>query len=378
MVDWERVEQLRSKGWDWDSIAEDPKTHFTPPEGIEDSGKALKALYFSRKSRGQTTKKKKGETKETASQRIKKGLIPAGIVVAILGGIWFGFAMETSLVGVWLVAYPYVLLVAIAGVVLMAIGLILGTARLSEVWKKPVAIGIVLGLVISGGLALFAGSLGVPNLHPPYNEPTGQGWESETPRNSLWTSGDNRPVFFFYGSVGCPYCAASSWAVYVALSQFGTLTGTGSGNSVEDNVPEITLDSSSLSSTYINWDVKEGNDFGSTSDEPGTSLVESAYLNYYNVPPNGGGIPFYVVGGIFIHPGALVNPTTSGLSGLSPQTVQSILNDPSSNQAVYSAIHTGAIYLEAFLYEADVIAGITPPSSVASDGNVMTIVHEIT
>jgi len=375
MVDWERVEQLRSKGWDWDSIAEDPKTHFTPPEGIEDSGKALKALYLSRKSRGQITKKK-GETKESTTVRIKKALVPVGLTIAIIGGIWFAFAYEVSLVGVWLLAFPYVMLVAIAGVVIMATGLVLATARLRDVWKKPVAVGIVLGLLLAGTLALFAGSLGVPNLHPAFNEATGQSWEGTSPRNSPWEQ-NGLPVFFFYGAIGCPYCAASSWAIWEAMGDngpFGTLSNTGQGNSVEDNIPEITT----LTSNYISLDVKEGNDFGSTSDEPGTSLVESAYLNYYNVPPSGGGIPFYVVGGMFIHPGALINPSTSNLAGLSPSAVLSIIANPSSNTQVYNAIHTATIYLEAYLYKADQLAGITPPASVTSNSDVMNIVSQIT
>jgi hypothetical protein len=47
MVDWERVEKLRSKGKDWNFIAKDKKASFTPPEGIDDAGKALEALFYS-------------------------------------------------------------------------------------------------------------------------------------------------------------------------------------------------------------------------------------------------------------------------------------------------------------------------------------------
>jgi hypothetical protein len=47
MVDWERVEELRSKGKDWDSIAKDGKADFNPPEGTDDAGRALEALFRS-------------------------------------------------------------------------------------------------------------------------------------------------------------------------------------------------------------------------------------------------------------------------------------------------------------------------------------------
>jgi hypothetical protein len=374
MVDWERVEQLRSKGWDWDSIAEDPKAEYTPPEGIEDSGKALKALYYSRKSRGQS-KGKKQETKESFPARLKKGLIPIGLTIAIIGLIWFLFALEASQVGVWLKAFPWVLLVAIAGVVIMATGFVMGTGRLSESWKKPVVVGIVVGLVLSGMLALFAASLGIPNLSPnTFQEGTGQGWKSETPRNPQWTSGGN-PVLFFYGSLGCMYCAASSWAIRMAfLDGFGTLTNTEFTSSVnDDNVPEVDWCATQVTSQYISWDEKEGCDNTQIS-EPGTTLLESAYLNAYGT----GGVPFYVVDGIFIQTSALVNPVSSGIAGLSYSTVLSILQAPSSNPTVYNAIHTGAQYLEAYLVKADQLANITPPSSVTSDSTVMTYVGEIT
>ena len=50
MTDWNRVQRLRAKGYDWTSVAEDPKVGFTPAEGIGDPGRALKALYLARKS----------------------------------------------------------------------------------------------------------------------------------------------------------------------------------------------------------------------------------------------------------------------------------------------------------------------------------------
>jgi hypothetical protein len=36
MVDWDRVEQLRSKGWDWERIAADPKVGFHPEASVHD------------------------------------------------------------------------------------------------------------------------------------------------------------------------------------------------------------------------------------------------------------------------------------------------------------------------------------------------------
>jgi uncharacterized protein YuzB (UPF0349 family) len=382
MVDWERVERLRSKGWDWDTIAKDPKADFTPPEGVDDAGKALKSLYYTRKSRGKGGKKKE-DVKETPRATLKRLLIPVGLTIALIGAIWFLFAVEVSLVSFWLPAFPWVLIVALAGLAMLAAGLILRTAYLSEVWKKPVAVGIVVGLVLSGGLALAAYTSGAPILNPAYAEPTGHGWSGA--HNTMWKS-DNLPVLFYYGSLACPYCSASSWAVYKALSDFGTFSGITYSSSATDDVypgtPEVDLTSISYTSSYIAWDGKEGNNNQATS-EPGLDIVEQAYVNYYNSCTNCG-IPFYVVGGIYIEQGSLVDPSVFHSSEYSeplytPQQVQSVVAGTTSNPTLYAAIVTeGSNYLEAYLYAADIKAGITPPSNVASNSAVMAIVHTIT
>src|SRR5690348_17784615 len=53
MVDWDRVEKLRSRGWDWDRIAGDEGVDFHADSGAGDPARALKALYFQRRSRSQ-------------------------------------------------------------------------------------------------------------------------------------------------------------------------------------------------------------------------------------------------------------------------------------------------------------------------------------
>jgi hypothetical protein len=50
MTDWERVEQLRADGVSWDKVASDRKAGFHPPPGA-DAGRALRTLYFQRRSR---------------------------------------------------------------------------------------------------------------------------------------------------------------------------------------------------------------------------------------------------------------------------------------------------------------------------------------
>lgn len=51
MTDWERVERLRSQGLSWDKVAADRRAGFHPPPGA-DPGRALRSLYFQRRSQG--------------------------------------------------------------------------------------------------------------------------------------------------------------------------------------------------------------------------------------------------------------------------------------------------------------------------------------
>jgi hypothetical protein len=383
MVDWERVSRLRSKGRDWDVIAADKKVHFTPPEGVDDAGKALKTLYYSKRSHGSEEKGKEA-TGGVPKGDARKVLFPLGMIIAIGGGIWFAFASLVSVIGFVLPAIPVVLLVAVAGVVLLVIGLFLDKPRISEVWKKPVAIGVVLGLVLSGSLALYATELGVPNLNSPYQEATGHNWEGA--HNEMWKS-NGLPVLFYYGSLACPYCSASSWAVYKALSDFGTFTGVTFTSSnpadIYPNTPEVDLTSISYSSNAISWDGKEGNNNQALS-EPGLDVYEQAFVNYYmQTDTSCHGIPLYVVGGIFIEPDSIVDPAVlhNGENSqplYTAQQIASIISGSTSNPQIYSDIVTsGAYYLEAYLYEADVKAGVTPPSSVASNPSVMSIAASI-
>lgn len=377
MVDWDRVEKLRSKGLDWETIADDEKVEFTPPQGVSDAGKALKTLYYSKKSTkaGSSGSRSKKSAEEEKHFDWKLALMPVGLCIAVFGLLWFPFAYETSLVGFLVPAIPYVLLVIVGGAILLAASFVMGTGHIGEIWKKPVAIGIVLGLMIPGAIALTDSSLGVPTLYASTISEPG-GWESETPRNSAWNI-NGLPVFFFMGSIACPYCSASSWAMYQTFNNVGSLTGevtgTSNPNDVYPNTPEMEFVNAQLSSNYISLDVKEGDDDFSTAVLPTLSTVEQAYVATYD---SDGSIPFVVIGGMFIHVGSLVDPSV--LSGLSPAQVKGILADPSSNQNVYNAIHEPQLYLEAYIVKADQMSGITPPTFGSDETNVMDIVSAIT
>ena len=95
MTDWSRVEKLRARGIEWDEIAENERVGFQADKGTN-PGRALKTLYYSRRSRGRgkagTTARADGARASTrpplSSFRSKRGLFLTIVVaVAIVGSL---------------------------------------------------------------------------------------------------------------------------------------------------------------------------------------------------------------------------------------------------------------------------------------------------
>jgi hypothetical protein len=382
VTDWDRVRELREKGLDWRSIAADPKVKFSAPPGVQDPGRALKTMYLARQSReqrpGAQRPRRKGTNSTPEKVRWSQRLPFIGLFIIIAGLLWMGIALAYPLAG-FLVGplpprFPDILLVVIAGAVILGISYVLRMGSLSGSWKKGIAAGIVTGIVISGAMAGAGVLAGVPNLTPITTADYGN-WEHAD--NAAWTQGQ-LPVVFFYGSEACPYCSASSWALYKALSAFGSVSGYGysssSGTDLDPYTPEVALSGSSLASNYISWDPHEDS-YNVSINLPAVNIDEQQYVNVYD---SGGSIPFVVIAGVYIHIGTFVDPGTlqgSGDQGLPASTVQQDVQ--SGGNSVASAIDSAAYTLEAYMVKADQNAGITPPQSVTSDSSVSSIVSQI-
>jgi len=340
MVDWDRVEELRSKGWDWDKIAEDSKVGFHPDTSVSEPGRALRGLYHRQRSRqarrneGPTVKAPTKEDKEKAER--KWTLARIGYLLVPVFGIWFAFAyLIPSPVGLVLPAIPYLALLLVVAAFVLLYGLFRSSgARWSKVYRSTVVLAVVLGLVISGVIAL-AGVLffGCPYL-PAASSGTTQpapGWSSFSV--APWQE-NGLPVFYFYGATWCPYCSASSWAMWKALSGFGNLTGTQFTYSNEDHIPEVDLSSIQYTSSHVAFVVSEDTS-QVTGTFPSTSnCVEQAYVGAYS----GSAIPFVVINGQFVHGtatggGTLIQPTD--VSSFTWQTMQTQVGgaDQSSGSA---------------------------------------------
>ncbi|MGD0257688.1 MAG: DUF929 family protein [Thermoplasmata archaeon] len=313
MVDWERVEQLRSKGWEWDDIAEDPKVGFTADSGSGDPGRALRVLYHRRRG--------KDSAKEVPEKKSRKGLdtyeskwtlLRAGYILVPVFAIWFVVAFfAPSPVGLILPAIPYILLGLTIVAVLLLYALLRAEKRWSRVYRNTVIGGVVLGLVFTGVVGL-TGSLafGCPYL-PPSTSLSGEGGPGWTHGNiAPWQDG-GKPVVFFYGATWCPYCSAGSWTIWKALSQFGTVTNTptsfSSLSDVYAGTPEVVLGNAQITSVNITFQVSEDMS-GVDGNFPGTSnCYQAAYVGAYS----GSAIPFVVVNGQWIHAGTpIINPAT--------------------------------------------------------------------
>jgi hypothetical protein len=362
MVDWDRVEQLRDKGWDWDRIAADPKVGFHPETSVREPGRALRGLYHRQKSRESRTGKEspasKSVQKEKEQARERRwSLVRIGWMLVPLFGIWALLAyVAPSPVGVYLPWFPWLaLLLAVAAIILLFALWRTQEKRWSPVFRNAVVAGLVIGLVIAGGVGLTSYVLGCPYLPPAsaLGSTPASGWQYADV--NAWQDG-GKPVFYFYGASWCPYCSASSWALYKALSEFGSVSGQNSAlgfsslNDVYAGTPEMILGDLTFSSNTISFVPNEDLSGVDGSFPTAIGCVAQAYVSAYS----GGSIPFSVVNGQYVHGGStIINPadlssyTYSATGGSGAQTVYGQVSSESGS--AWNVVSSEAYWVMALL-----------------------------
>jgi hypothetical protein len=369
MVNWEAVERCKAKGWGWDRIARDPAVEFSPDPPPPDPGNALRQIYYRKMSQaGNQRRAKAPKAPETVPSPEKRWpLARIGYLLFPFFGIWslLSFFLASP-VGTYFPAFPALILFSVVSGFLLSFGLLRIRPRWTPVFRTTLVIGAVGGLIVSGGLAGGALSQSCPLLTPfVTNEPAG--W-IKLP-NAPWHE-HGLPVLFFYGSVACPYCSASSWAVFAALGKFGNLSGTtyavSSSTDVFPQTPEVVLAGAMLQSSYVRLNALESTDPNQVTAPTPTECVQQAYVSAYDP---GGAFPFVVVGGIYAHSGTLVDP--GALAGLSPSTVGN--QTTSESGGAWNALAPQAFFLMAFVLKVD--GG--KPASVAQIPGVNAVLGEI-
>jgi len=366
MVDWDRVEELRARGWSWEKIASDPKVGFHPDASVQDAGRALRGLYHRQRSRQARRKESAPTVKPPSKEERDKAerkwtLVRLGYLFVPAVALWFVFAyLIPSPVGLVLPAIPYLALVLAVVAFLLLFGLLRSSGtRWSKVYRSTVVTGVILGLLISGMIALGGGLFfGCPFL-PPAASGSGTpapGWTSfsVTP----WTE-NGLPTLYFYGATWCPYCSASSWAVWKALMGFGTVSGTSFMYSAEDNIPEVVLANAGVTSGNITLIVTEDTS-GVQGNFPGTSnCVEAAYVGAYS----GSAIPFVVINGQYVHGGGVGSGTIIDPNAVKSFTYQEMQNATLTESGTpWTIIQGQAWWMMAFLAKS---AGATPSNLAA-------------
>ncbi|HTX29332.1 MAG TPA: DUF929 family protein [Streptosporangiaceae bacterium] len=175
---------------------------------------------------------------------------------------------------------------------------------------------------------------------------------------------NGKPEMLYLGAEYCPYCAAERWAMIVALSRFGTLSGlttirsaaaNGAGNAEPyPNTATWTFAKASYSSPYLAFtpvetltNIPDPSTGGYTSLETPTP-AQQALVNKYDAPPyvpaeDAGAIPFIDFGNKYAIIGASYSPQV--LAGLSWSQIAADLRNPDS--PVAKAVDGTANYITA-------------------------------
>lgn len=148
MVDWDRIEELKQKGWDWNRIAADPKVAFHPDASVRQAGPALRRLYYRRQSR---TDREGPDTtpKRTDAQAERRWpLARIGFLLTPILGLWFLIAyLAPSPVGLVVAAIPWLALGLAISAIILAVGLLRASRRWTKAFRTALIFGVIGGLV---------------------------------------------------------------------------------------------------------------------------------------------------------------------------------------------------------------------------------------
>lgn len=254
--------------------------------------------------------------------------------------------------------------------------------------RRPRRVLILAGVLVLAAVLVLAGVLverdlaspaavACPVRTPPLqgepNESTAVGWQGIANATCVpWTAG-SVPVVSWFAlpmTVGGPSGAevvASTWTLEQALSAFGILLSvvytTSGPQGAYPNTPGLNLSGTSSTSPFISWQT----DVGEANPSPGSP--GSTYVDQY---ASGYAGAFLVVGGLYFA-FDLLPPSV-----LECQTASQVAENLTQGEGpVYAAVNSTASYLEAYLWKADSLVGVSPPAPIEANPTVAAIERSI-
>lgn len=168
---------------------------------------------------------------------------------------------------------------------------------------------------------------------------------TSTATKTVAKTADGKVQITYVGAEYCPYCAAERWALAVALSRFGTLSGLAgthsSSSDVYPNTQTLSFYGSTYASPYLDFQpVEEATNKvvnGNYQTLQAPTAAQQALVAKYDAQ---GSIPFLDIGNRYVVTGASFSPQV--LQGLSREQIAAQLKDPSSPvaQAIDGAANT--------------------------------------
>ncbi len=190
----------------------------------------------------------------------------------------------------------------VAAVVIIAIGWLLfhGTLTTSALYNQTVSGGQLAMLRSIANNQTLASDVGI-GAYIGLGSSTYIKQITDTP---LMANG--KPELLLISAEFCPYCAASRWAMVLALMRFGNLTGIryseSSPTDVYPNTPTFTYLNVSYTSSYLTLKPFETE---TRTSQPLQTLDNTSQALYYKY---GNAIPFTDFGNEYIDSGSLISP----------------------------------------------------------------------
>ena len=166
---------------------------------------------------------------------------------------------------------------------------------------------------------------------------------------------NGKPEILYVGAEFCPYCAASRWAMILALMRFGNFTGikysASSSTDVYPNTPTFSFVNSTFTSSYLSFNAFE------TETRTGQPLMSLDPISENVFTKYGNAIPFADFGNMYIESGSITVPNIY-------QNLQwgTIISDLSLPATQVSQATVGS----ANIYTAEICAAINNTAPVCS------------